>query len=63
MYMRARACSVAYPPCNAMRHIVKSFVAALASPYISTLFHKRTIVGKKVVDHKMCVLIVSTTCT
>ena len=40
-----------------MRHIVTSFVAPLAPPYFSTLSHFR----EKVTEHKMCVLIFSTT--
>jgi hypothetical protein len=44
------------------RHIVMSFVAPLTPPYFSTFCHKRhNFRGKKVNEHKMCVLISSTT--
>jgi hypothetical protein len=44
-----------------MRHIVKSSVASLASPYLSTLSHKRCDFQRKFIEHKMCVLSFSTT--
>jgi hypothetical protein len=44
-----------------MRHIVLSVVASLAPPHISTLSQNGTIFGKKYIEHKMCVLIFSTT--
>ena len=44
-----------------MCHIVTSFVAPLAPPYFSTLSHKRHDFREKVIEHKMCVLIFSTT--
>jgi hypothetical protein len=44
-----------------MRHIVTSFVAVLAPPYFSTLSHKRQDLREKGNEHKMCVLILSTT--
>jgi hypothetical protein len=44
-----------------MRHIVTSFVAPLAPPCFSTLSHKRRDFRKKVIEHKMCVLIFYTT--
>jgi hypothetical protein len=44
-----------------MRRIVLSSVARPALPYFTTLFHKRHDLREKVVEHKMCVLIFSTT--
>ena len=41
-----------------VRYIVMSFVASLAPPYFSTLFHKRhDFRKKKVTGHKMSVLV------
>ena len=59
--MCMRACSLAYPDAMRMCHIVTSFVAPLAPPEFSTLSHKRRDIRKKVIEHKMCVLILSTT--
>ena len=42
-----------------MRHIVTLFVAPLAPPCFSALFHKRRDFMKKVTELKMCVLIFS----
>ena len=44
-----------------VRTIVLSFMACLALPYFSTLFHKvQYFWEKKIIVHKMCVLIFST---
>ena len=45
-----------------MHHILLSFVVSLALPDLSTLSHKRVDVrSKKVLEHKLCVFIFSTT--
>ena len=42
-----------------MRHAETSFVAPRSPPHFSTLSHKRCDCRKKVIEHKMCVLIFS----
>jgi hypothetical protein len=44
-----------------MRRIILSSVACLALPYFSTLSHKRQDYREKVIEHKLRVLIFSTT--
>jgi hypothetical protein len=44
-----------------MRRIILSFVASLAPPHFTTLYHKRHDFRNKVYGRKMCVLISSTT--
>jgi hypothetical protein len=60
IWVLVHACSLAYPACKAVLHIV-TFVALLAPPYFSTLSHQRRDFRKNVVEHKMFVLIFSTT--
>jgi hypothetical protein len=62
--VHARACvhvTLLNQHATRMRHIVTSFVAPLAPLYFSTVSHKRRDFWKKVTEHKMCVLIFSTT--
>ena len=59
--MRISACSLANRAATRMRHIVTSFVAPRSPSYFSVLSHKRCNLWKKGIEHKICVLIFSTT--
>jgi hypothetical protein len=60
--MPISASSLADPAATRMRHIVTSFVAlSLSLPHFSALSHKRRNFWKKVIEHKICVLVLSTT--
>jgi hypothetical protein len=58
--LRISACSLAFSTATRMRHIVTSFVAPRSPPHFSKLSHKRCSFRKKVIEHKMCALILST---
>jgi hypothetical protein len=53
-------CSLSYLACKGMRRIILSSVVCLAVPHFSTLCHERKIFEKKVIKHKIWVLIFST---
>ena len=53
-------CSVRYPACKFAWAVLPS-VACLSLQYFSTLSHKRHDFRKKIIDHKICVLIFCTT--
>jgi hypothetical protein len=59
---RARACACARVALSSMQRAcaILSSAATLAPPYFSTLAHKRRDFRKSFAEHKMCVLIFST---
>ena len=59
VFMRVRA-GLVIQHATRMRHIVTSFMAPHARPHFSILFHKRRDFRKKIIEHKMLVLIFST---
>jgi hypothetical protein len=68
VYLSAWACACAcvyvallIQHATRMRHVVTSFVTPLAPPCFSTLTNNLHDFRKKVIEHKMCVLILSTT--
>jgi hypothetical protein len=68
-YCRENAISVTYSECGFVTLVVQyamrvrrimSSVASLVVPHFSTLSHKRLDLRENVIEHKMCVLIFST---
>ena len=60
MCMRCARVALLIQHARRTRHTVTSFVAPLAPTHFLTLSHKRHDFRKKVIEHKMCVLIFST---
>jgi hypothetical protein len=59
---RGSVLACVYPYLSSIqRAAILSSAASLAPPHFSTLSHKRNVVRKKVIEHKTCVLILSTT--